>query len=85
MKKNIGIIGILIGIFAFMYTFSNLPFQVEFIGNIDISIMILVEIIGIVVSVFALIKYKTKIISFIGILLNTICIVYVVLTFLLLG
>lgn len=82
MKKYIGILSILIGIFAWIYTFSNLPLEIEWLLNLDVSYVLIAEIIGIAISVFALIKYKEKIISSIGILLNGISLVFVILTFL---
>ena len=85
MKNYTGILSILIGIFAYIYTFSDLAFAIHWIKNIDLTIMIIIEIIGIAIAVFALKEYETKLISYIGILLNIVCMVYSILTYFILG
>lgn len=76
MQKYIGFFSILIGIFTSMCTFS-------YVQNIT-TIMVL-ELIGIAISIFTLKKYKQKVVSYIGLALNGIPLAFVVLTFLFLA
>lgn len=82
MKKYIGFVGILIGIFANIGIFGTI-YSFFDLGNGIINdifnnmlLMFGIEIIGILLSVFALLKYKEKILSSIGIILNAIPFIY---------
>ena len=76
MKKYIGVFSILIGIFTSISTFS-------YVGNF--ITLIALELIGIAISIFAIKKYKEKIVSSIGLALNAIPLAYMALIFLFLA
>jgi len=76
MKKYIGVFSILIGIFTSISTFS-------YTGSFNT--LIALELIGIAISIFAIKKYKEKIISSIGLALNVIPLAYMALIFLFLA
>ena len=71
MNKFIGVIGIIIGIIVNIYAFY-------FNGLYEMSIffIFLIEILGLLISLLALLKFKEKIFSSIGIILNIIPFVY---------
>lgn len=80
MKKYIGIISLFTGIIANIYTFF---YNNNF--NIDIKFILVSELIGILISIFTLVKYKERIISSIGFLLNLIPLVYVIFLYFAIG
>ena len=68
-KYIVGIIGILIGLLINIYTFF-------FTSSVNLSIMFIIFLLGFAVSIFTLIKFKEKMLSIIGIILNSIPIIY---------
>lgn len=78
MNKYIGFSSIIIGILNLYFSFS-----MEF--NTNLFVMFAVSIIGILLSVLALTKFKTKLLGIIGLILNAWPIVYFMLLCLIVG
>lgn len=78
MNKYIGFSTIIIGILNLYFSFS-----MEF--NTNLFVMFAVSIIGILLSVLALTKFKTKLLGVIGLVLNVWPIVYFMLLCLIVG
>ena len=78
MNKYIGFSSIIIGILNLYFSFS-----MEF--NTNLFVMFAVSIIGILLSVLALTKFKTKLLGIIGLILNAWPIVYFMLLCLVVG
>lgn len=78
MNKYIGFSTIIIGILNLYFSFS-----MEF--NTNLFVMFAVSIIGILLSVLALTKFKTKLLGIIGLILNAWPIVYFMLLCLIVG
>ena len=78
MNKYIGFSSIIIGILNLYFSFS-----MEF--NTNLFVMFAVSIIGILLSVLALTKFKTKLLGVIGLVLNVWPIVYFMLLCLVVG
>lgn len=64
MNKYIGIIGIVLGILLNIYMFL--------FEGVNIIAIALIGILGLIISILTLVKYKEKILSSIGIILNII-------------
>lgn len=71
MNKFIGVIGIIIGIIINIYAF-----YFNSLYEMSIFFIFLIEILGLLISLLALLKFKEKIFSSIGIILNIIPFVY---------
>ena len=78
MNKYIGFSSIIIGILNLYFSFS-----MEF--NTNLFVVFAVSIIGILLSVLALTKFKTKLLGIIGLILNAWPIVYFMLLCLIVG
>lgn len=68
-KYIVGIIGIFIGLLSNIYTFF-------FVSSVNLMVVSLISILGLIVSILTLVKFKEKILSIIGIILNLIPLVY---------
>ncbi|ELC8346066.1 TPA: hypothetical protein I9Z65_003412 [Clostridium perfringens] len=77
MNKYIGIIGILLGVLLNIYMFL--------FDGVNIIAIYLIGLLGLIISILTLVKYKEKILSCIGIILNIIPIGYLTILFIGIG